>query len=407
MMNQKTKAYEPSVDTQKIRRIAKQMIGFQNQLNTLFPERENLITQIIYALLTREHVLIHGIYGTGKSQLVNTVFEAFSVETFTVQMSKFMSEGYVIGMIDPKQARDSGEMVNRKEGTLRSAVFAELDEVLDATPALLRVMLSILNERKFKRGNQDARVNLHTAIGATNGSPEAAIRRDQELGAVLDRFIFQTEVNYLEEEDSRMNMYQNYLWGTKTSIKIDYDDLYWLSSLILDGNQITSMNFLKVYNDVLEAYKQATGIVVSDRRACKLLLLVEANALLYGRYDVEYEDIKAMRWGLCEGNNIKQHETFERVATPIIEEAKQKQAEERSKNDLVFNLLIQYKQDLPSISQNEQPQRLIELRRNLLDLHEKVTQVFPTTVESKIEREYILDTIEKKLSEVQHQIDNR
>src|SRR5262249_21679936 len=147
------------------------------------PERDHLVSQIVYALLTRENVLIHGVYGTGKTDLVNAVFGAFETPTlFSIALTKFMSEAHVIGVPDPRELREEGNLRYQRDGGILDAHLVELDEIFDANAPLLRVLLGILNERTFKRGRQIEPANLHSAIASTNGDPEQVIRNAPELG---------------------------------------------------------------------------------------------------------------------------------------------------------------------------------------------------------------------------------
>ena len=59
----------------------------------------------------------------------------------------------------------------------------------------------------------------------------------------------------------------------------------------------------------------------------EVLGVVEANALLYGRYDVDYEDILAAQWGICLESDPAELVRFEAVAKPIIQEAKKKKGQ--------------------------------------------------------------------------------
>jgi MoxR-like ATPase len=185
-----TSTLTPTHDHVLIGRVAEQLRSLREELNELFPEREDIINQVLFALLTREHLLITGIYGTGKSQLVQTVFEAFTgSRTFSAALTKFTTESTIFGVPNVRELREEGRVRYTRSEGIFDAHFAELDELLDAQPALLRVLLGILNERIFKRGGQVEQVNLRTAIASTNGDPVVAVKQSPELGAVMDRFL--------------------------------------------------------------------------------------------------------------------------------------------------------------------------------------------------------------------------
>ena len=308
---------------QELLECAQELKRLFDELGELYPERTHLMNQLLFALLTREHVLVHGMYGTAKTALANAVFQSFDSQvTFAVQLTKFMTEANVIGVPDPRIMREEGVIFYRPEGQILEANFAELDEFFDANSPLLRTMLGVLNEREFKRGRQYEKAKLHTAIASTNGEPDAVIKQSPELGAIIDRFIFRCKIEYLQSPASRLKMYKNFAAGKRPTVHIDYKKLESLSDLVLNRIPVDDDTLLRTYDQALTVYKQRMqGQVVSDRRACKLLNLMRASAVLNGRLQVILADIRAVRWGLCIGNDKNHHDTFDYYAKPIIDNA--------------------------------------------------------------------------------------
>jgi MoxR-like ATPase len=319
-----------SIDWKRVQRTGKALQQLVSELNDIFPERSGLITQMLFAMLTREHVIAFGLYGTGKTDLMNTFFGAIDGSTkMPVQFSKFMNESGILGLPDVKVMQEEGVIKFRRDGVnIFDTHFLDLDEFLDAPEPLQRTLLGILNERMFKRGRQIEACNLHSAIASTNRDPGEELRKNPQLGAVIDRFLFHYQVSYLQTPESRRKMYQKYLSGSTPTVKIDYKDLLYVSQIVLDANQITQPLIIETYDQVMEAFCQGLrkGAIVSDRRKCKLLQLLEATALLYGRYEVHPEDILSVKWGLCRADDQDELARFEQCAKPFIEEAKKQLA---------------------------------------------------------------------------------
>lgn len=397
---QQTRPVNGGIDLNKIAAIGEKLRTLVDELSMIFPERRHLIYQILYALLTKEHVLVFGPYGTGKSDLLHTLFKVFTnARIFSIALSKFMTEGNIIGLPDPKLMREKGEFHYRRDGGILDADFVELDELLDANWPLLRVLLGILNERQFKRGRQIEDAKLHTAVACTNADTEEAIRKQQELGAVIDRFLFHCKVSYLKSEESRRRMYQKFLSGEVPSVQIDLKELQCISDIIVDANQITDPYFIEVYDKIIEEYcKKSNSQIVSDRRKCKLLQLIEANALLYGRYEVVFEDIWAARWGLCMGNDTGQHDLFKSIAQPIIEEAVKKSRQ--NIDGLQKKLLAELKAKIPEIPKQAGSDELVELSRLLKRLKKEVEDVKPQLASTEDEKRQILKIIEPCMADV-------
>lgn len=371
-----TKPPMNGVDLARVGKIGQQLRDLVEQLAGIFPERESLLQQILYALLTKEHVLVFGTFGTGKSDLLHTLFDSFTgSRVFSIALTKFMSEANVIGIPDPSRLRDSGEVHYRRDGGILDADFAELDELLDSNAPLLRVLLGILNERQFKRGRQVEDANLHTAVACTNGIPDEEIKKHPELGAVLDRFLFQCSVGYLQTAESRHQMYRKYLSGAQPTVKIELADLKFISGVVTDANQIKDEYLVQVYDRIVTAYCEQAKLTISDRRRCKLLQLAEANALLYGRYDVDLEDLLAVKWGLCRGGNVDGLKKFDEVAKPIMDKAK---AERPQSVDEVQNkLLDELQAKAPAMPTKCDNGQLVDICRQVVALIKDVEGVKP------------------------------
>ncbi|MEK7648411.1 MAG: AAA family ATPase [Patescibacteria group bacterium] len=385
------------VDLKRIGEIGTKLRKLIDQMSFIFPARTHLLQQILFALLTRQHVLIFGTYGTGKSDLVNTIFEAFEgCKIFSIELSKFLSESSIFGVPDPKKMREQGEVYYNPEYGILVADFAELDEFFDANDSLLRATLGVLNERHFKRGRQFEWAKLHSAIASTNGDPRATVKNKPELGAVVDRFLFQCRVGYVQTKEQRLRMYEKYLSGEKPSVKLTLEELKHISGIVVDANQIDDPEFLVVYDDVVEAYKakMGTGILeISDRRRCRLLQICEANALLYGRYEVTFEDIYAVKWGLCTGGEQAHIDAFDSVAKPIIEKAVE--ARKQNIDELQVKLLAELKQQVPQLPQNPTSDDLVTTMKGCKDLRAKVADIKPLLQSTEQEKNRILAQIDK------------
>jgi len=377
---QSTKSPTVTWDMTRIVEIAEKLRALREEMISIFPERSHLITQAIFALLTREHLLIYGTFGAGKTDLVHTLYESIvGSEVFSIEMTKSTPESQIIGVPDVRKMREEGRIWYPRDGGIFEADLAEFDELLDATPALLRALLGIMNERMFKRGRQIEYIRLMTAIASTNGDPTAEVKRSPELGAVIDRFLFKAKVEYLQEAENRRRMYRKYLAGMKPSVKITIDDLRYISDMVVSSCQITDPRMIDVYDQVIQAVRETRlqngGAVISDRTACKALELVEANAALNGRFEVQYEDFGAIRWALCMGGDNDAHEQFKAVVQPIIDAANQ--AEQQSVDELQVRLLTKIGAETPDFPEDTPDSALVGLRRQLTFKLEEVEGIKP------------------------------
>src|SRR5262245_59133317 len=73
---------------------------------------------------------------------------------------------------------------------LPEAEFAFLDELFNANSAILNNLLTVLNERVYRRGAETHRLPLLSTFAASNQLPE-----DDALQALFDRFLLRCKVD--------------------------------------------------------------------------------------------------------------------------------------------------------------------------------------------------------------------
>ncbi|MCX6715214.1 MAG: AAA family ATPase, partial [Candidatus Uhrbacteria bacterium] len=365
----------------------------------------------ICALLTREHVLVFGKFGTGKSRLVEFFFGAFTeANLFSIELTKFMTESNIVGMPNPKTLRDEGIIHHERAGTILDAHFAELDELFDANDYLLRTLLGVLNERRFHRGVQMEKAFLHTALASTNADPEVEMKRAPNLGAVVDRFLFQTGVKYLETDEGRRRMFTNYLANARPATKIPYANLNAFSDAV-KGVSIQDAMLVELYNQILQAFQKGQKVQFSDRRTCQALKLAQANALMLGRNEVLPEDFMATMWVFCKGNDVAAQEAFKKVADPLIEKA----TGNRRQPDVVrtqLQLLDTFEQRTQFIPVTgasglivSTPEELVTMRRTLIVLESDLAGLTPANVAVADRQRALLTKVRAQNEAVRRSID--
>lgn len=284
-------------------------------LQQYFVERDETISQLCFALATREHLLLKGKPGTAKSMLGKTVLEYIQgANVFSIQFSKFMSEDYVLGPINPKKLRDEGIIEHNLDGYITQADYAFIDEFFDGSDILLRSMLEILNERTFTRGSQQVECPMRSCVLTSN------YIRDQEItDAVLDRIIFKNEVSKISDRANRVSMYTNFLTGNGNmgkdlkKIGMTMDDM----DLIADAVQAQIVDIptdvLTTFDEVVNEFAKQSGVFVSDRKANILLKIIKTVALLEKREIALQDDISDIYFGLVNVGDQQQADIFQSV----------------------------------------------------------------------------------------------
>ena len=113
---------------------------------------------------------------------------------FEYMLTRFSEPNEIFGPIDIGKLRE-GSVVTVTRGMLPEAEFVFLDELFNANSAILNNLLTVLNERVYRRGIECHRLPLLSLFSASNHLPE-----DDALTALFDRFLIRCHVDNLKRE---------------------------------------------------------------------------------------------------------------------------------------------------------------------------------------------------------------
>ncbi len=276
-----------------------------------FVERESVIDQIKHAMLLREHILINGPSGAAKSMLIRAITKAITnARLWSMDLTRFTTNSQVFGGYDARQLRETGHSIHLTEFSAADAHFIQLGEFFDAPPPTLRTLLGLLNERRIRNGPQLIEPPLLTAIGDTNFSMEMLTEKSQQqLAAVVDRFLFREEVDYVVEPANRRQMLAMSL-DPRVQDKlpqVSLDDIVMISGVVKGMNLMLDPYIIDAYEEMTRRYsalrQEKGGLRVSDRRYVRGAQIMEVSALLHGRQAVTFEDLAITRYVLAHNEN--------------------------------------------------------------------------------------------------------
>lgn len=170
---------------------------FRTSLGRFFVNKQHLIDLMAVAAVAQEPLLLIGPPGTAKSDLVLKFKDAIGIadnDYFEYMLTRFTEPSEIIGPIDINELRD-GRYIRREQGKLPTAKLAFLDEIFKSNSAILNILLTIINEKKFYQDGVPQPVSLRILFAAANEIPEHG-----ELGALKDRFVLKAESLPVQED---------------------------------------------------------------------------------------------------------------------------------------------------------------------------------------------------------------
>jgi len=303
--------------TEKIR-------AFFDKLNEFFPGRSDLIIKIMYAMMSRHHVLLMGPHGTAKTQIFNTVLDNIQgAAIWRDQMTKETKPEDLFGPYNVKVWRETGIPERITEGTLSTANFALIGEFFDANDMTLRATLGALHERIVRLGLQVVRPPILTVLADTNFHLEDEPDRVRTLAALVDRFLFQVDIDYLTDPKDRIRMFTNANSGLYVTSPgtLQMVDLELVSGLVHAENLITDEYVVSAFEEATRGFREGqrgrNEILISDRRMVQASIVMEVHALLRGNQAVDFEDVDEARLVIC-GRPPEHGEFFDKKVPHIV-----------------------------------------------------------------------------------------
>jgi MoxR-like ATPase len=197
---------------------------------------------------------------------------------------------------------------------LPESQYVFLDEIFRASPAILNILLKLLNEKVFDRGDGVARrVPLEICLGAANDWPSGD--EAKSLGALVDRFMLRKSVAPISTMAGR----QKLLWDNKPPEFSTSLSAHELTAARLDAQGISWSKEARVALESILDELARQGVRPSDRRQFKSVAIVQAFAWLNGGDEVLPEHLEILTHVLWadQQESAKVHSVIMQVAAPV------------------------------------------------------------------------------------------
>lgn len=254
-----------------------------SEMQGLFYERNHIIKASWAALLAKQHMLLLGVPGTAKSQVVQELCSRIQdANYFEWLLTRFSAPEELFGPVSLK-GLENDEYRRIVDGKLPTANIAFVDEIFKGGAAILNSLLTIVNERKFDNGRKRHDVPLVSMFGASNELPQA-----DELSALYDRFILRFNVPYIQEGSNWEALMLREGVDTSNYTKVTLDQLHQAQNEVR-GVKLTSDVVSTMYEIKMNLERE--GIIASDRRWKQTTTMLRAWAWLNGHNEVYKQDL--------------------------------------------------------------------------------------------------------------------
>lgn len=284
-------------DENAIKNFAADFKKIEDEISKDIIGQKDIIHKIIISMIADGNVLLEGLPGTGKTQLVKTVARVMDLSFSRIQFTPDLMPADVTGtnMMDA----ESGRVEFKKGPVFANIVLA--DEINRATPKTHSALLEAMQEKTVTAGNTTFSLPDPFFVLATQNPLE--LEGTYPLPeAQLDRFIFKLDVKFPSE--SELMEIVNITTG-KGGAK---------SQKLFNGDKIKEMRDIAVEVPVADAVaRYAMDVIIkshpeidkspeavkkyvrygsSPRGAQAIIRTARINALSKGRFNVAYDDIK-------------------------------------------------------------------------------------------------------------------
>lgn len=287
-------------------------------------EREEPVRLALLSAIAGESIFLLGPPGVGKSLIARRLKYAFlDGISFEYLMSKFSTPDEVFGPVSIKKLKEEDKYERLTDRYLPGANIVFLDEIWKAGPAIQNALLTILNEKIYRNGEEDLKVNIQGIITASNELPP----KNLNLAPIWDRFLIRLEMGNIKQFKNFLNMITDvkdvYEDDIDNALKLSIENLSkWKKQIddirvgpeVLNTIQLVK---IKIAEHNARPANKSEQIIVHDRRWKKTIRLLRTSAFLNGRTQVDLMDCFLMNhclWGKPAQKTVIQNMITESIA---------------------------------------------------------------------------------------------
>lgn len=289
---------------EKVKQFSQSIAKIKDELHKDVVGQDDIIENVIIAIISGGNVLLEGVPGVGKTRLVRSLSRTLHLPFSRIQFTPDLMPSDVTGTnVIEKDEKGRMNTVFKKGPIFANLILA--DEINRATPKTQSAMLEVMQEHKITVANVTYKLEEPFFVLAT----ENPVEQDGTYPlpeAQMDRFMFKLVMQFpgLDELKDIINMTQVTLDENANAV-IDGATILEMRKLaksvpIIDDVLIYAVNLISSTHPELDKTSVTAAKYIkygaSPRAAQAIVTCAKVRALMNGNYNVSYEDIDALAY---------------------------------------------------------------------------------------------------------------
>ncbi len=308
---------------QEMQQIIDTVLRCEAEIGKVIIGQKGIIRQMIIAILTDGNVLLEGVPGVGKTQMVKAIARSMNLAFSRIQFTPDLMPADVTGT-NLIVKEDGQNKFKFEAGPIFSNIVLA-DEINRATPKTQSALLEAMQEKTVTVGKQTYLLPKPFMVLATQNPIENEGTYPLPE-AQLDRFLFKLNVRFPAKEELKeiVNLTVNRQEATLSPV-MTADDILRIRQVIYDmpiADAVMDYAMNLVYNthpelkDVPDITKKYVSNGASPRAAQAIVKTAKARALMEHRFNVSFEDIQYVAFPVLRHRMICNFEALSDNMTP-------------------------------------------------------------------------------------------
>ena len=303
---------------QEMQQIIDTVLRCEAEIGKAIIGQKGIIRQMIIAILTDGNVLLEGVPGVGKTQMVKAIARSMNLAFSRIQFTPDLMPADVTGT-NLIVKEDGQNKFKFEAGPIFSNIVLA-DEINRATPKTQSALLEAMQEKTVTVGKQTYLLPKPFMVLATQNPIENEGTYPLPE-AQLDRFLFKLNVRFPAKEELKeiVNLTVNRQEATLSPV-MTADDILRIRQVIYDmpiADAVMDYAMNLVYNThpELKDVPDITKKYVSNG-ASPIVKTAKARALMEHRFNVSFEDIQYVAFPVLRHRMICNFEALSDNMTP-------------------------------------------------------------------------------------------